>query len=152
LSSRTKPIYQLCKKTGHTVTRCWKQFDQNFTGEDKMSNNAEGTGYADTAWYSDTGVTYHITSELDNLAVREKYNGLYQVHAANGGGMQIIHVGHATLHSPSHVLSLKNALHVPNSQRNLVSIPHFTCDNHVFVEYHPYFFLVKDPVMGRVLL
>jgi hypothetical protein len=39
-------------------------------------NNAEGQGYSiDTAWYSDTGATDHITGELDKLAVREKYNG-----------------------------------------------------------------------------
>jgi hypothetical protein len=116
-------------------------------------NNAEGLRYnVDIAWYSDTWVTYYITSELDKLIVREKYNGHDQIPAANGGGMQITHVGHATLHSPSRILSLKNVMHVPNSQRNLVSIHRFTRDNHVFVEYHPHFFLVKDPVMRRVLL
>jgi hypothetical protein len=116
-------------------------------------NNAEGLRYnVDIAWYSDTWVTYYITSELDKLVVREKYNGHDQIPAANGGGMQITHVGHATLHSPSRILSLKNVMHVPNSQRNLVSIHRFTRDNHVFVEYHPHFFLVKDPVMKRVLL
>jgi hypothetical protein len=90
----------------------------------------------DTAWYSDTGVMDHIMCVLDKLAVWEKYNGQDQFHAANGGGMQITHVDHATLHSPSRALSLKNVLHVPNSQRNLVSIHHFTRDNHVLVEYH----------------
>jgi hypothetical protein len=129
--------------TGHTVTRCWKQFDWNFPGEDKVANNAKGPGYnVDTTWYSNTGATTHITSELDKLAVREKHNGQDQIHAANGGGMQITHGGHVTLHSPSRGLSLKNVLHVPNSQRNLVSIYHFTRDNHVFVQYHPYVFLV----------
>jgi hypothetical protein len=43
--------------------------DRNFTGEDKSVNNAEHNGYnVDTAWYSDTGATNHITSELDKLA------------------------------------------------------------------------------------
>jgi hypothetical protein len=44
-SSGTKPVYQLCKKTGHTVLRCWKRFDRNFTGEEKLANNVEGQGY-----------------------------------------------------------------------------------------------------------
>jgi hypothetical protein len=151
-SSGTKPVCQLCKKTVHIVTRCWKRFDRNFTGE-KATNNAEGPGYnVDTAWYSDTGVTDHVTSELDKLVVREKYTGQEQIHAANGGGMQITHVGHSILYTPSRNLSLKNVLRVPSSQRNLVFIHCFTHNNHVFVEYHPYFFLVKDPYTRKVLL
>jgi hypothetical protein len=74
-----------------------------------------------------------------------------QIHDANGGGMQITHVGHSTLYTP-HNLSFKNVLHVPSSHKNLVSIHHFTHDNHVFIEYHPHFFLVKDPFMRRILL
>jgi hypothetical protein len=118
-----------------------------------MVNNVDGPCYnVDLAWYSDTGATDHITSELDKLAVREKYSGLEQIHAANEGGMQITHVGHSTLYTPLRTLSLKNVLHVPSSNKNLVSIHHFTQDNHVFVEYHPYVFLVKDPHTGKVLL
>jgi hypothetical protein len=66
--------------------------------------------------------------------------------------MQIIHVGNSTLHTPSRDLFLKNVLHVPSSKKNLVSIHRFTRDNHVFIEYHPYFFLVKDPSTKKVLL
>jgi hypothetical protein len=44
-SSGTKPVCQLCKKIDHTVLRCWKRFDRNFTGEDKMVNNAENLWY-----------------------------------------------------------------------------------------------------------
>jgi hypothetical protein len=115
-------------------------------------NNEEHGGYnVDTAWYSDTGVTDHVTSELDKLVVREKYNGQEQIHAANGGGMCITHIGNSTLYTPR-ILSLKNAFHVPTSHKNLVSIHRFTRDNHIFVEYHPYFFLVKDPTTRKVLL
>jgi hypothetical protein len=152
-SSGTKPVCQLCKKMGSTVTQCWKRFDTNFTRVEKAANNAEGPGYnIDTAWYSDTGTTDHVTSELDKLAVREKYTGQEQIHAANGGGMQITDVGHSTLYTPSRNLSLKNVLRVPSSQSNLVSIHCFTHDSHIFVEYHPYFFLVKDPYTRKVLL
>jgi hypothetical protein len=41
----------------------------------------------------------HITSELDKLTTREKYHGSDQVHAANGSGMPISHIGHSTIHS-----------------------------------------------------
>jgi hypothetical protein len=48
-SSGTKPICQLCKKTGHTMLHFWKRFDKNVTSEEKAVNNAEGPGYnADT--------------------------------------------------------------------------------------------------------
>jgi hypothetical protein len=67
-------VCQFCKKTGPTVIRCWKRFYRNFSREDKVANNAEGPGYnVDTAWYSDTRATDHITSELDKIVVHEKY-------------------------------------------------------------------------------
>jgi hypothetical protein len=122
----TKPVCQLCRKTGHTMIRCWKRFDMNFSRENKMANNAEGPGYnVDTAWYADTGATNHITSELDKLAIHEKYTCHEQIHAANGGGMHITHVGHSTLHTPTRILSLKNVLRVPNSKKK-------TCFNSLF--------------------
>jgi hypothetical protein len=98
------------------------------------------------------GATDHITSELDKLVVMEKYMGQEQIHGANGGGMRITHVGQSTLFTPRRNLSLKNVLHVLSSQRNLVFIHRFTRDNHVFIEYHPYVFLVKDPLTRKVLL
>jgi hypothetical protein len=70
-------VSQLCKKTVHTVLRCWKQFDRNYSGEERSVNAAEG-GHRyniDMAWYSDTRATNHITSELDKLVVHEKYMG-----------------------------------------------------------------------------
>jgi hypothetical protein len=69
-SSGAKPVCQLCKKTGHTVLRCWKRFDCNYTREERVANSAEGHVYnVDIAWCSDTGATNHVTSELDKLAV-----------------------------------------------------------------------------------
>jgi hypothetical protein len=116
-------------------------------------NHAEAPGYnVDPMWYSDTGATDHITSELDKLAVCEKYTGQEQIHTANRGGMHISHIGHSTFYTPSHTLLLKDVLHVASSHKNLVSIHHFTRDNCVFVEFHPYFFFVKDPFTRKVLL
>jgi hypothetical protein len=152
-SSGSKPICQLCKKMGHTMLHCWKRFDRNFTGEEKVTNNTEHPSYnVDPAWYSDTGAIDHIISQLDKLVVGEKYIEQDHIHAANGGGLHISHVGQSTLFTPHRDLSLKNILYVPSSQRNLVFIHRFTRDNHVFVEYHPYVFFVKDPITRNVLL
>jgi hypothetical protein len=50
-----------------------------------------------------TWATDHITSELDKLAVQEKYVDQDQIHGANGGGMQITHIGQSTLYTPHQI-------------------------------------------------
>jgi hypothetical protein len=76
----------------------------------------------DNNWYTDTGATDHITSELDKLAIRERYNGTDQIHAANGSGMNIKHIGQYTICTPKKNLQLHNILHVPSTKKNLVSV------------------------------
>jgi hypothetical protein len=49
----------------------------------------------------DSGATNHITGELERLTTRNKYHGGDNVHAADGAGMEITHVGHSTVSSPS---------------------------------------------------
>jgi hypothetical protein len=38
----------------------------------------------DTNWYSDIGATHHITSELNNLFIRDSYRGHDKVSTAGG--------------------------------------------------------------------
>jgi hypothetical protein len=64
----------------------------------KKSASSATTSYdVDTNWYLDFGATDHITGELEKLTVRDRYMGGDQVHAANGSGMEIGHIGHKTL-------------------------------------------------------
>jgi hypothetical protein len=72
----------------------------------------------------DSGATDHITSELEKLTTRDKYNGDEQVHTVNGTGMEIHHVGHSILRSPTRNIHLNNILHVPNVHKNLLSVNH----------------------------
>ena len=99
----------------------------------------------------DTGATDHITSDLERLTVRDKYHGADQVHAANGSSMEITHVGHSLLRSPTSNIHLKNILHVPKASKNLVSINHLTHDNNVFLEFHPDHFSIKEKATRRTL-
>jgi hypothetical protein len=71
-------------------------------------------------WYADSGATDHITSELDKLAIRDKYNGGEQIHTASGSGMEISYVGKSFIHTPTHNLKLCNILHVPKATKNLM--------------------------------
>src|SRR5207237_7743089 len=120
---------------------------------DRNVNYSNANSYTvDTNWYTDTGATDHITSDLDKLTVREQYNGRDQVHTANGAGMVIKHIGHSSITTPSKYLSLNDVLHVPRATKNLLYVHRLTCDNDVFLEYHPFDFFVKDRITWRTLL
>jgi hypothetical protein len=45
----------------------------------------------------DTDATDHLINQLDKLTVKDNYNGNAQVHAVNGHGMHIHHIGHSKL-------------------------------------------------------
>ncbi|KAL6629459.1 hypothetical protein ACP70R_029224 [Stipagrostis hirtigluma subsp. patula] len=83
-NKQQRPTCQLCHKTGHTVIDCWYRFDEDFVPDQKTVAAASNGGGGEGTWYTDTGATDHITSELDKLAVRDKYTGNDQIHAANG--------------------------------------------------------------------
>jgi hypothetical protein len=74
------------------------------------------------------------------------------VHTADGNGMKINHIGRSILHTPNSSLHLKNILDVPSASKNLLSVHKLTLDNHVFIEYHPFFFLIKDLDTQRILI
>jgi len=50
---------------------------------------------------------------------------------------------------PFHLFPL---FHVPQIQKNLITVNQFTRDNHVFIEFHPAFFCVKDLRTRQLLL
>jgi hypothetical protein len=89
---------------------------------------------------------------LDRLAVHDRYNGIDQIKTASGEGMDIEHVGHSIIHTPSRDLHLNNVLYVPQAAKNLVSVHRFTKDNQTFMEFHLDFVLVKDEATKKVML
>jgi hypothetical protein len=148
-----RPQCQVCRKIGHTADRCWYRFDEDFVPEQKHTAAIATTSYAvDADWYADSGATDHITSELDKLAVRDKYNDTEKAHTASGAGMKISSTGKSFIHTPYRKLELCNVLHVPKATKNLLSIHHFSLDNNVFFEIHPWFFLIKDWDTRSILL
>lgn len=133
------------------MIKCYKRFDTSFTGEEKAANTATTSYGIDTNWYVDSGATDHVTGELDKLTVRDKYTGNEQVHAANGTGMEISHIDHATVPISSGNLVLKNVLYVPEATKSLVSASRLAFDNDAFVELHPNHFSIKDRDTRRLL-
>jgi hypothetical protein len=148
---------QICGIEGHMAPHCYNRYDERYTGppqhQQKSASSTTTSSYGvDTNWYMDSGTTDHITSELDKLTIHDKYYGNDHVHAANGSGMDISHVGHSTLQSPHHKIHLRNILHVPSSNKSLVSINRLTRDNDAFVEFHPTHFCIKERATKKTLL
>jgi hypothetical protein len=84
--------------------------------------------------------------------MHEPYTGPDQVHTVNGSGMDIARIGSSIIPSFGRDLVLNNVLHVPSTHKNLISVHYFTLDNDMFIEFHPYFFLIKDQQTKKVLL
>jgi hypothetical protein len=70
-------LCQICFKGYHSALKCWHRFDQAYQHEDHVKQAAAVThGYAvDPNWYVDTGVTDHITNDLECLTMKERYAG-----------------------------------------------------------------------------
>ncbi|KAF7833293.1 Retrovirus-related Pol polyprotein from transposon TNT 1-94 [Senna tora] len=167
--SKPTVVCQLCNKTGHHVTSCYKRFDHNFVGF-QAQNYSQSNNYRppmmqahmavpetlyDPAWYPDSGATNHVTANAQNLMTSADYSGQEQLHVGNGAGLNIQHIGHSSLKSPfnsSVTLHLNNLLHVPNITKNLVSVSRFAHDNNCFFEFHPTCCFVKSQATKQVLL
>jgi hypothetical protein len=92
----------------------------------------------------DSGATDHITGELDRLTLHEPYTGTDQIHTANGSGMEITRIGTSLIPTSGRDHVLNKVLHVPSTHKNLIYVHRFTLDNDTYIEFHPFFFFIKD--------
>jgi hypothetical protein len=138
----SRPQCQVCLKIGHTTNNRWHRFEEDYVPEPCTA--AAATHGADSAWYIDSGSIDHITGNLYKLRMHDPYTGTDQIHAANGPGMDITHIGTFIIPTPTCNLTLNNVLHVPATHKNIISVHCFTFDNDIFIEFHPFFFLIKD--------
>ncbi|KAK9062643.1 hypothetical protein SSX86_019831 [Deinandra increscens subsp. villosa] len=118
-----------------------------------QANFADNRSQASTNhWYPDTGANNHVTPDLSSIGTPESYHGSDNLHVGNGKGLPILHIGSTKIYSPSKTFTLENILHVPQIKHNLLSVQNFCLDNHVFFEFHPFFFCVKDISTHTTLL
>jgi hypothetical protein len=140
-------VFTLCQvslKIGHTVATCWYRFDKEYVPEPRTAAAITTSSGSDNNWYTDSGATDHITGELDKLTMHDAYNGTDQIHVGNEAGMEISHVGTSIIFTHSRNLAPNNVLHVPTASKNLISFHKFTLDNNLIIEFHPFYFLIKD--------
>ena len=95
-------------------------------------------------WYPDSGASHHVTPNTDNLQNRVTYAGQDPLYIGNDQGMKILSTRNSVLSSQHKNFALNNILHVPTTTKNLLYVHQFTLDNNVFIEFHPFFCLVKD--------
>jgi hypothetical protein len=143
------PQFQICSKVGHMTKTCW--YCYNDDAPDHRTTTMASSG-ADPNWYTDLGATDNIIGDWDNLTMHDTYLGQDQIHAANRLGMNIKHIGNSIILTSGRNLILNNVLHASSTYKNIISIHWFTLDNGTFVEFHHYFFLIKDQKMRNVLL
>ena len=91
--------------------------------------------YNPNNWILDSGATHHLTTDLNNLALHQPYNGGEEVIIADGSGLPISHTGSSILPTPSLSLTLNNILYVPNLHKNLISVYRLCNSNKVSVEF-----------------
>jgi hypothetical protein len=84
--------------------------------------------------------------------MHDAYNGTDQIHVANGADMEITNVGTSIIPTPYCNIILNNVPHVSAATKNLTSVHKFTLDNDIFIEFHLFYFLIKDQKMKKVLL
>ena len=103
-------------------------------------------------WLLDSDTTHHLTSDLNNLAMHQPYQGGEDVTIADGSGFNITHSGFTTLTTPLRHLALNEVLCVPDVKKNLISVYRLCNTKKVSVEFFPAHFQVKDLSTGTPLL
>jgi hypothetical protein len=144
---RYQPKCQLCDQFGHTAKFCSHSNSSNLS-----ANCATSSTGKDKNWLLDSAASHNITGDLSNLSIHSEYDGTDEVLLGDGSGLVVSHVGSLALHSPNRTFLLRDTLCVPNLCKNLISVHHLTKQNNVFVEFHPFHFLVKDTITGATLL
>jgi len=145
-TKRPSVVCQICDHPGHTAKNCVKLQSSPSANYTSSSTPSKGK------WLLDSAASHNITSDLANLSIHSEYDGQDEVVLGDGTGLHIANIGSTAISSSSRSLSLKDALHVPLLHKNLISIHKFTHDNNVVVEFHPFFYLVKDSITGAVLM
>jgi hypothetical protein len=145
------PQCQVCLKIGHATNNGWHHFDKDYVPEQRTAAATSSSG-TDQPWYMDSGATYHIIRDHDCLMMHEACTGTDQIHIANRSGMDITRIGTSIIPTTTRPLALNHVLHVSSSHKNLIFVHRFTLYNDTFIEFHPFFFLIKDQKMRKVLL
>ena len=90
-------------------------------------------------------------SSIYTLMMSTDYLGQDRIHAGDGSGLSIKHVGHSLFLSKhsSKTLSLHHLLHIPTITKSLICVSKFSHDNNVFFEFHAHSCFVQDQATNQ---
>ena len=153
----SRPVCQICGKTGHMAMKCWHRFDNSYQLDEmhnalaalRISEITDGAGHE---WFPDTGASAHVTNSPAHLHQANPYNGSDSVMVGNGEFLPITHTGSSSIASSSGNLSLKDVLVCPNIAKSLLSVSRFTKDNPCGFDFDYDNVRVYDKGTKRVLL
>ena len=110
-SYNSRPICQVCGKLSHIALTCYHRFDNAYANEGNSNMQAllaTPQPQYDNNWYSDTGATHHLTSDLSNLNVHaDNYTVTEQIYVGNGKSFPIKHIGTSHLFTPHNSFKFK---------------------------------------------
>ncbi|RWR84275.1 Retrovirus-related Pol polyprotein from transposon TNT 1-94 [Cinnamomum micranthum f. kanehirae] len=96
-TSQPHPTCQICGKVGHLAIDCYHRMDFAFQGRHPPQRLAAMVAShqptLSQSWYSDTGATHHVTSDLDNLSIHSPYHGSDSIQVGNGAALSISNTG-----------------------------------------------------------
>lgn len=162
-SRRYQGKCQLCGVFGHSARRCTQLSSMGHAQPNVMqqpqaspwqpqANVGTFTQYNPQQWLLDSGATHHLTSDLNNLALHQPYNGGEEVAIADGSGLPITHTGSASISTPTRSLLLNDVLCVPHVNKNLLYVYRLCNANQVCVAFYRSYFQVMDLNSGDRLL
>jgi len=110
---------------------------------------------ASSSWFPDSGASFHVTNNSQNIQQTSPFEGPDQISIGNGQGLNISAAGHSNFvspFSPNVKRILKNMLLVPQITKNLISVSKLAKDNHVFFEFHANCYFVKSQDSNKIIL
>ena len=95
-NSSTRPICQVCNKTGHSTPNCYHRYDHSYSSDSSNMHALLTTPQtpSDLNWYLDLGASHHLAADLAHLNVKaDEYRGPNQIRIGDGLGLTVKHIG-----------------------------------------------------------
>ncbi|KAM1893025.1 hypothetical protein ACFX14_036122 [Malus domestica] len=118
-------------REGHVALNCFHRNNYAYQGEHPlatltaltaMTAHSSSDFNANQAWIMDTGATYHMTGDPNDLNVITHFEEDQQITVGSGECLPVKNTCSNSLYTPYKTLNLLTVLHVPNLAASLLSI------------------------------